>query len=85
MDKIHNIESINFSNQEMIITVDQKTYYLPLKQVSNKLVNATEIERNLYKISPSGYGIHWIMLDEDLSIDGLIKLANNLSMKINHN
>ncbi|HEY7557857.1 MAG TPA: DUF2442 domain-containing protein [Candidatus Binatia bacterium] len=26
--------------------------------------------------SPSGYGIHWLELDEDLSIDGMIKAAN---------
>jgi len=24
-------------------------------------------------VSPSGYGIHWPELDEDLSIDGMIK------------
>ena len=27
------------------------------------------------KVSPSGYGIHWPELDEDLSIDGMIKAA----------
>jgi hypothetical protein len=26
-----------------------------------------------FEISPSGYGIHWPDLDEDLSIDGMIK------------
>jgi hypothetical protein len=36
---------------------------------------ATEAERNFYKISPSGYGIHWPAIDEDLSIKGLINLA----------
>jgi hypothetical protein len=30
-------------------------------------------ERNEFKISPSGYGIHWSLLDEDLSINGLLK------------
>jgi Protein of unknown function (DUF2442) len=26
-----------------------------------------------FEVSPSGYGIHWPELDEDLSIDGMIK------------
>jgi len=28
-----------------------------------------------FEVSPSGYGIHWPELDEDLSIDGMIKAA----------
>jgi hypothetical protein len=27
--------------------------------------------KNNYILSPSGYGIHWPDIDEDLSIDGL--------------
>jgi hypothetical protein len=40
------------------------------------LVKATDVERKDFKISPSGYGIHWRQLDEDLSINGLLKWAN---------
>ena len=28
-------------------------------------------EKNQFEIAPSGYGIHWPLIDEDLSIDGL--------------
>ncbi|WP_069791014.1 DUF2442 domain-containing protein (plasmid) [Cyanobacterium sp. IPPAS B-1200] len=85
MNKIHDIQSINFTEREIILTVDQKTYHLPLSEVSKKLDQASEMERKVYKISPSGYGIHWVMIDEDLSIDGLIKLAENLSIPNNSN
>ena len=30
-----------------------------------------------FEVSPSGYGIHWPELDEDLSIDGMIKAAKD--------
>ncbi|MFM1841469.1 MAG: hypothetical protein RLZZ490_200, partial [Cyanobacteriota bacterium] len=40
-----------------------------------RLYTATDAERNLYKISPSGYGIHWPAIDEDLSVKGLISFA----------
>ncbi len=39
------------------------------------LHNATEQEKMTFEISPSGYGIHWLLLDEDLSIDGLLKIV----------
>jgi len=32
----------------------------------------TWAESAAYEISPSGYGIHWPLIDEDLSIDGLL-------------
>jgi hypothetical protein len=60
---------VDFTEQEMILNCDNKTYYLPLSEVSNKLKMASDLERKVYKISPSGYGIHWLMIDEDLSID----------------
>jgi hypothetical protein len=85
MNKIHNIQSIDFTEREMILKVDNKTYNLPLSEVSTKLDQASDMERKVYKISPSGYGIHWLMIDEDLSIDGLIKLAENLFIQNNSN
>jgi hypothetical protein len=33
------------------------------------------MERKMYRISTSGYGIHWYAIDEDLTTKGLIKLA----------
>ncbi|BAQ63631.1 hypothetical protein GM3709_396 [Geminocystis sp. NIES-3709] len=50
-------------------------YRFPLSNISKKLLKADNTERNIYKISLSGYGIHWLIIDEDLSIDSLLKLA----------
>ncbi|MGL4501474.1 MAG: DUF2442 domain-containing protein [Planktothrix sp.] len=47
--------------------------------MSALLTSAQDIERKTYRISPSGYEIHWTILDEDLSINGLLKLAEKLS------
>ena len=33
-------------------------------------------ERATFEISPSGYGIHWPLLDEDISIDGLLGIVH---------
>ncbi|MDO9263569.1 MAG: DUF2442 domain-containing protein [Desulfosalsimonadaceae bacterium] len=52
--------------------MDGQTKRFNLKEVSPLLEKATEIERKTFEVSPSGYGIHWPLLDEDISIDGLL-------------
>lgn len=75
MNKVYNISDIQFVNDYLIIKVDNLVLKVKISEASTKLANATDIDRNDFKISPSGYGIHWRQLDEDLSINGLIKLA----------
>jgi hypothetical protein len=41
------------------------------------LLHASEIERTTFEISPSGYGIHWPLIDEDISIDGLLGITHS--------
>ena len=38
----------------------------------DKLVKANQMEREKVEILPSGYGIHWLLIDENLCIDGLL-------------
>jgi len=52
--------------------VDDKEYKIEVTTQSSKLTKCTESQRNNFKVSPSGYGIHWPEIDEDLSIDALI-------------
>jgi len=66
------ITSIDFEKDYILIKSDDKTFKLKLSEVSEKLQNASETERNMYKISPSGYGIHWPLIDEDISLQGII-------------
>lgn len=75
MDKQYNVSNIDFNGELMILSVDEKTYQIPIAQASKRLAQATDIERKMYRISPSGYGIHWSAIDEDLTTKGLIKLA----------
>ncbi len=71
----HNIESVIFDQHLIILKIDGELIKLPISKVSKKLVLATDIERKLFTISPSGYGIHWPLIDEDLSVDSLLKIA----------
>ncbi|MEX2328040.1 MAG: DUF2442 domain-containing protein [Pseudomonadales bacterium] len=37
-----------------------------------RLENGNEAERNNFELMPSGHGIHWPDLDEDISVSGLL-------------
>jgi hypothetical protein len=69
----HNISSVSFENAKMILNVDNKEFVFFLKDISKKLLKATVKEREAYQVISSGYGISWPLINEDLSIDGLIK------------
>ena len=67
----HKVDGLHFSGALMVLTIDGEERRFELTEVSDALARASDEERETYEISPSGYGIHWPLLDEDLSIDGL--------------
>lgn len=69
----HNIESVSFDGNLICLQIDGQVIKLPIANVSKKLDTANDIQRSFFKISPSGYGIHWPLIDEDLSVDALLK------------
>ena len=76
MNQYHNVEKIEFSNDKLYIKVDSNEYVIDVSNISDKLEKASNVERERFEISPSGYGIHWPLLDEDLSIDGLLGIKH---------
>lgn len=77
MTTYHNIEKVLFQDDNMILVVDGKEHSFALKDISQRLANASPTERATYEISPSGYGIHWPFIDEDLSVDGLLGVKHH--------
>jgi len=61
----------------MLLTVDGQEHSFPLASLPKRLRSASQQERETFEISPSGYGIHWPLLDEDLSIDGLLEIKHS--------
>lgn len=76
MTRCHEIQKVLFKDDTFILVVDGKEYSFALKNISQRLVKASHEQRAVYEISPSGYGIHWPLLDEDLSIDGLLGIKH---------
>ena len=63
----------------LTIVFEDRELQIPWENCSPKLAVATEIERARIELSPGGYGIHWPLIDEDLSIAGLVRAAHGSS------
>jgi hypothetical protein len=74
----HQITAISFDRDSICLSIDGKVLALPLEKVSKKLHDASDVQRKFLKVSPSGYGIHWPLIDEDLGVDALVKLHEKL-------
>lgn len=81
MEKRHEISGIRFENDKIFIVIDGKERSFGLKDVSQRLLKASAAERENFVVSPSGYGIHWPMVDEDLSIDALLGIVHKPKSK----
>jgi Protein of unknown function (DUF2442) len=76
MNKYHTVEKVIFKGNAMLLTVDGKEYSFLLATISPRLEKASAVERDTFEVSPSGYGIHWPLVDEDLSIDALLGIEH---------
>lgn len=72
MDKAHDVRSVSVDGCVLHLEVDGQAYEVDLSGQSHRLARATQEQRENIEITPSGYGLHWPDIDEDLSIDGLM-------------
>jgi hypothetical protein len=76
MDGHHKIEKVTIEKGILSLSVDGSSLQINLKDVSGVLANAKKEEQQEFEVSPSGYGIHWPLIDEDISIDGLLGIEH---------
>jgi hypothetical protein len=56
----------------LIVTTERGSVSIPWAECSVRLARASFAERSRAVLSPSGYGIHWPLIDEDLAVGPLI-------------
>ena len=81
MKAYHDIKNLHFSGEYIVLTIDGNEKKFKIKEISPALERASQDERNVYEISASGYGIHWPLIDEDISIDGLLGILHTREPK----
>ncbi len=68
---------MNVSSTDDVLIVeleDGRTISAPLAWYS-RLLHAAQEDRDVWEVAGAGFGIHWPTIDEDLSVDGLLRGA----------
>jgi hypothetical protein len=68
---------MNVSSTDELLVVeleDGRTISVPLTWYP-RLLHASQKDRDDWQVAGGGFGIHWPTLDEDLSVDGLLRGA----------
>jgi len=78
MHKIHSVQYVDADDTYLYLVIDDKSYRIRWEDCSTRLAKANLVQRKRIDIAPSGYGIHWPEIDEDLAITPLLKYAEIL-------
>ena len=82
--KYHDIQAIAVAGDILTFRLEGKEYHFELSKVSKRLSSVSEEIKKQFVLSASGYGIHWPMVDEDLSIDGLLGIKHTPQSQISY-
>ena len=70
--KVPNAEKVTVTEDTLSVDLsDGRTISVPLAWFP-RLVHATKKERNNWRLTGKGHGIHWEDMDEDISVEGLL-------------
>jgi hypothetical protein len=69
----HTVRVLETTDEHLRLEVDGKQLTVAWAKLSARLENAPPVARETIEISPAGYGLHWPLVDEDLSIDGILR------------
>lgn len=68
-------KAIETTPEALIVVIESGRVVIPWDRCSERLARASGAERDRAELSPSGYGIHWPLLDEDLAVGPLVQTA----------
>jgi len=68
-------KAIETTPEALIVVMEDGSVSIPWERCSERLARASLLERSKAEISPSGYGIYWPLIDEDLAVGPLLRGA----------
>jgi len=77
------ISSVGFSDDKMFIELNTKRVLTVPYTYTKKLLSASLEDLKDYRLIANGVGIHFEKIDEDLSVEGIIRDFGNESKRIN--
>ncbi len=82
---MHDVAEVWTDKTHLCLTVDGRSYRIRWADCSPNLFAASDWQRQRFDVSPSGYGIHWPEIDEDLAIAPLLLQAENMNVFVERN
>ena len=58
----------------LIVVTASGSVAIPWEKCSERLARASQAEWNHAVLSPSGYGIHWPLIDADIAVGPLLRV-----------
>lgn len=77
------VKSIGFGEDKMFIELDSSRVLTVPYSYTQKLSTASLADLKNYRLIGNGVGIHFESIDEDLSVEGIIRDFGNESKRIN--
>ena len=77
------IKSVGFAEEKMFIELNTSRVLTVPYSYTKKLQNAKANELKNYRLIAGGIGIHFEDIDEDISVEGIIRDFGNESKRIN--
>jgi hypothetical protein len=69
------VKDVRFTQDSLVVDLlDGRTISVPLVWYP-RLLSATPAQRANWRLAGAGFGIHWPDVDEDLSVEGLLRGA----------
>jgi len=68
------IEQVRLFSSRLIIWANGKRYEFNARDLSPRLAMASDEDLEDFEVTPSGYGIHWSKIDEDISLSQLLEI-----------
>ena len=72
-------KAIETTPEALIVMMESGPVSIPWERCSERLAHASQAERDRAELSPSGYGIHWPLIDEDLAVGPLVQTRGRAS------
>lgn len=69
-------KAIEVTPEALIVVTESGPVSIRWEKCSSRLAQASPLERSRAELSPSGYGIHWPLIDEDLAVGPLVQSAS---------
>ena len=73
MKSIISIDQVRIVSDWLIVVASGKEHKFKVRDLSPQLAIATKEEWDDYELTPSGYGIHFRGIDEDISLTALLE------------